>query len=116
MPQVLAIIALFGCVSRLYRGSYEPEREVDNAHDCNPAQRSDLFRVRKGIGRVNEEVPFLVENSQAFSAFPLLRTHMQLPHGEPAREPSSLGRLLAIVPGYHNYVHESLSSAKMAQW
>ena len=83
MPQALAMIALFGCVSRLYRGSYESEREVDNARDY-------LFRVRKGIGRVNEEIPFHGEDSRPFSSFPLPRTHMQLPNEAPAREPSNI--------------------------
>lgn len=116
MPQALAMIALFGCVSRLYRGSYESEREVDNARHCNPAKKVRPFSSEKRNWARNEEVPLLWEDSRPFSAFPLPRTHMQLPNGEPARKPSTFGRLLALVQGCHKNVHENLSSEGLAQW
>lgn len=67
MPQALAMIAAFGCVSRLYRGSNESEREVElhiTLGDCNPIESSGVSRARKRIGRANGEVRLLGEEEK----------------------------------------------------
>ena len=73
-------------------------------------QKVRYFERGKELGAYMKRFPYfgrtLGLSQPSLYAYP---NALELPNGELARKPSSFARLLALVPGYHNNVHESLS-------